>query len=397
MKIVKNTAFALVLSSLLIACNGKTSNKMKNDNNPTDSAKTVLAQGGDMFMLVGTYTSPAASKGIYVYKFNTDSGRADSVSMAEVENSSFLTLSADEQHVYSVSENGEGNSMAYAFSFDKKTGTLQLINFQNTKGSSPCYIETDAKGKMVVTANYGGGSVSVFETEKNGGLSPIKWYFEYMGSGADTVRQKSSHVHSVRFTPDGKYLFATDLGTDKVYRYAATGTVFEGQPLLSADDMEEIVVPAGTGARHLDFHPNGKYMYLLGELSGQVLVYDYDNGALTQKQTIAADTVGARGSADIHVSPDGRFVYASNRLQADGLAVFSVNQKDGTLTEVGYQLTGRHPRNFAITPNGKFLLVASRDDNKIQVFVIDSQTGLLTDTHQDILLSKPVCIKFAKM
>ena len=114
-------------------------------------------------------------------------------------------------------------------------------------------------------------------------------------------------------------------------------------------------------------------------------------------QTIAADTVGARGSADIHVSPDGRFVYASNRLQADGLAIFSINQEDGTLAKVGYQLTGRHPRNFAITPNGKYLLVASRDDNKIQVFSIDTQTGLLTDTNQDITLSKPVCIKFATM
>jgi 6-phosphogluconolactonase (cycloisomerase 2 family) len=163
------------------------------------------------------------------------------------------------------------------------------------------------------------------------------------------------------------------------------------------ESLKEFPVPAGTGPRHFDFHPNGRYVYLLGELSGQVLVFDYSSGMLTQKQTIASDTVGAHGSADIHVSPDGRFVYASNRLKADGIAIFTVNPDDGKLTKIGYQPTGLHPRNFAITPNGKYLLVACRDDNKIQVFSIDSKTGLLSDTHRDILLGKPVCVKFTSM
>jgi len=145
------------------------------------------------------------------------------------------------------------------------------------------------------------------------------------------------------------------------------------------------------------FHPNGKYMYVLGELSGEVLVYDYDSGNLELKQTAKSDTVGARGSADIHVSPDGRFLYSSNRLKDDGIAIFSINETDGTLTKVGYQLTAKHPRNFVITPNGKFLLVAGRDDNKIQVFTIDKEKGTLTDTNKDILIDKPVCLKFVGM
>lgn len=389
MNIKGKILIGLTMGVLLIACNGKKTDK------ENASSIVVNAVEGDMFMLVGTYTSPEGSKGVYVYKFNTDNGKADSISMVEVENPSFLTLSADEEFVYAVSENGKGNSTANAFSFDKKTGTLTFVNSQDTKGSGPCYIETDKEGKVVVTANYGGGSMSVFEIEKDRALTPLKWYFEFPGSGVDSVRQKSSHAHSVRFTPDGKYLLAADLGTDKVYIYSATGTVFEGQPLLSAKNENDIIAPAGTGPRHFDFHPNGKQMYLLGELSGQVLVYDYNDGVFTQKQSIAADTVGARGSADIHVSPDGRFLYASNRLQADGIAIFSINENNGTLTKVGYQLTGLHPRNFAITPNGKFLLVASRDDNKIQVFAIDPETGLLSDIQQDIIINKPVCIKFA--
>jgi 6-phosphogluconolactonase (cycloisomerase 2 family) len=126
------------------------------------------------------------------------------------------------------------------------------------------------------------------------------------------------------------------------------------------------------------------------------VVYDHHNGELTEKQVIEADTVGARGSADIHVSPDGRFLYASNRLQADGIAIFAIDPDEGTLTKVGYQPTAKHPRNFVITPNGKYLLVAGRDEDRIQVFTVDETNGLLSDTNQDILLSKPVCLQFAK-
>lgn len=200
----------------------------------------------------------------------------------------------------------------------------------------------------------------------------------------------------MRYAPDGKFLFAADLGTDKLYRFDVNDTPFEGQPSIRESSLREWSAPPETGPRHFDFHPDGsRFLYLLGELSGEVIVYDYNYGELKQKQVIAADTVGARGSADIHVSPDGCFLYASNRLQADGIAIFSIDPDDGTLIKAGYQLMGKHPRNFVITPNGKFLLAAARDDNKVQVFRIDTETGLLTDIRQDIYLSKPVCLKFA--
>jgi 6-phosphogluconolactonase len=380
---------------LLFSCNGKKNRKETSDKD--QQVAIQIPQTGEMYLLVGTYTSDEGSKGIYVYRFNTETGESEEVSVTEVANPSYLTLSPNEKFVYSVGENDEGDGAAYAFSFDKKTGRLVPINSQSTQSAGPCYITIDKKGKNVHTANYGGGSISSFQVKSDGGLSELVSLIRFKGSGPDTVRQKSPHVHCVRYSPDGKYLFATDLGTDKIYRMEAMEAVFEGQPAISESTLIAFVTPPGTGPRHFDFHPGEEYVYLLGELSGEVIVYDYNDGYLKIKQTIASDTVGARGSADIHVSPDGRFLYTSNRLKADGIAIFSINPDDGKLKKVGYQLTARHPRNFAITPNGKFLLVASRDDNKIQVFAINSETGLLTDTSQDILLNKPVCLKFASM
>ncbi|MGB4568616.1 MAG: lactonase family protein [Dysgonamonadaceae bacterium] len=366
----KSIIYVLSLIVLLFSCNGKKNRKGTSDKD--QQVAIQIPQTGEMYLLAGTYTSDEGSKGIYVYRFNTETGESEEVSVTEVANPSYLTLSPNEKFVYSVGENDEGDGAAYAFSFDKK-------------------------GKNVHTANYGGGSISSFQVKSDGGLSELVSLIRFKGSGPDTVRQKSPHVHCVRYSPDGKYLFATDLGTDKIYRMETMDAVFEGQPAISESTLIAFVTPPGTGPRHFDFHPGEEYVYLLGELSGEVIVYDYNDGYLKINQTIASDTVGARGSADIHVSPDGRFLYTSNRLKADGIAIFSINPDDGKLKKVGYQLTARHPRNFAITPNGKFLLVASRDDNKIQVFAINSETGLLTDTSQDILLNKPVCLKFASM
>ena len=362
-------------------------------NNPNDS----IVSEGEMYMLVGTYTSNEGSKGIYVYKFDTDTGNSDSISMVEVANPSYLVISPNGKFVYSVGENGGEDSFAHSFSFDKEKGKLKLLNSQHTHGSSPAYITLDIKGNNVITANYGGGSISQFNVNTDGTLSPLTNLFSFQGKGSDSIRQEKPHLHSVRYSPDGSYLFATDLGTDKIYRYKTIHSVFEGQPAILETDTAVFNTPAGTGPRHFDFHPNGLYFYVIGELSGQVIVYDYNLGDLQQKQIILADTLGAKGSADIHVSPNGRFLYASNRLKNDGIAIFSIDSQDGTLTKIGYQETVKHPRNFVITPNGKCLLVAGRDDNAIQVFSVDKETGMLSDTHQNILIDKPVCIKFTQL
>ena len=204
------------------------------------------------------------------------------------------------------------------------------------------------------------------------------------------------HLHCVRITPDGKYLLADDLGTDQIHK-------FNINPNANADNKEKFLtkgtpeafkVAPGSGPRHLIFNSDGKFAYLINEIGGTVIAFRYADGMLDEIQTVAADTVNAQGSGDIHLSPDGKYLYASNRLKADGVAIFKVDETNGTLTKVGYQLTGIHPRNFIITPNGKYLLVACRDTNVIQIFERDQATGLLTDIHGDIKVDKPVCLKF---
>lgn len=382
---------------MIFSCNGKKSDKTQGNKSEMDTTFAMKAGSENMFLMIGTYTSDEGSKGIYVHQFDTGMGNSEPISMVEIKNPSYLAISTDEKFVYSVGENNEEESSVSAFAFNKENGSLTLINSQGTRGSGPCYITIDRQSKNVHTANYGGGSISSFHVNNDGSISELNSLVQFKGSGQDSTRQKNSHLHSVRYSPDGLFLFAADLGTDKLYRFTNINAPFEGQPSFTESSLKEFSTPPGTGPRHFDFHPNGAYLYLMGELSGEVIVFDYNNGDITQKQIIAADTTGAKGSADIHVSPDGKFLYASNRLKNDGIAIFSINQDDGTLTKVGYQLTGRHPRNFVITPNGKYLLVACRDDNKIQIFKTDSNTGLLTDTNKDIQIDKPVCLKFAAM
>lgn len=383
-------------ASFLISCIGNKSSESSEADETQIGMSELQNVDGDLFLLVGTYTSDKGSKGIYVYNFNTETGLSDSISMVEVENPSYITVSPDINFVYSVSENENDNSAVSSFSFNREIGLLTPINSEPTLSGGPCYITLDSNGKSLHTANYGGGSISSFKVNNQGSISPVNSVLFFKGSGPDSERQEKPHLHSVMYSPDGRFLFAADLGTDKLYRMSVLDTPFEGQPSLQKESLKEFPVPAGTGPRHFDFHPDGgRFLYLLGELSGEVLVYDYNYGDPLLKQTIAADTTGARASADIHVSPDGRFLYASNRSKADGIAVFSITPEDGMLKKVGYQPTAKHPRNFVISPNGKYLLVASRDDNKIQIFKINSETGLLTNTSQDIIINKPVCLKFS--
>lgn len=394
---IRKTTIAIIMATLLLsACTGNRSGDAKRSNAPADKSLMAETAAGEIFLLVGTYTSGEGGKGIYLYRFDSGNGSTDSLSMVEADNPSYLAISPNEKYIYAVSENNGSNSAALAFSFDMQAAEMELLNSSPVNSAGPCYITVDEKGRNVHVANYGGGSIVSFQVKENGLLTPAVSENLFSGSGADPVRQEKPHLHCARYSPDGFYLFAADLGCDKLYRLSVNDTPFEGQPGLLENSLKEFVTPPGTGPRHFDFHPGeGRYLYLLGELSGQVIVYDYSFGELIQKQVIAADTTGARGSADIHVSPDGRFLYASNRLQADGIAIFSIDPDNGTLTKTGYQLTGKHPRNFVITPNGKFLLTACRDDNKIQVFRIDAETGLLTDTNQDIRINKPACLKFA--
>lgn len=342
----------------------------------------------ELCMLVGTYTG-GSSKGIYTFRFNQETGECHVLSSFELPNPSYLTTSTDGQFVYAVSEMEDTSAAVSALALDKKSGKLQLLNRERTWGAAPCYVTTN--GKCVLTANYSGGTMSVFPLLSNGKVEPVDSLFEGMANGPDPVRQNTPHLHCACFSPDGKYIFVTDFSADRILRYVVHPE--DAIPYASAEITE---VEAGSGPRHLTFHPKGDKAYLINELSGKIVAFNYTDGQLTPIQTITADTLAARGSADIHVSPDGKYLYASNRLKGDGIAIFAINPDDGTLAKAGYQPTGRHPRNFNITPNGKFLLVACRDSHCIQIYQRNETSGLLTRMQPDIAIDQPVCIQFVR-
>ena len=379
----KHILMSLCAGSLLLgACAGNGEQKM-----------SVSQEPDTLLMLVGSYAS-ADQEGIKTYRFNQETGEAVLAStLSGIENPSFLVPTEDGTHVYAVGETEKGFT-ANALALDTLTAGLTLLNSQSTGGAAPCHITVSPDGKFVLTANYMGANITVFPRLADGKLGEGH-VISFQGKGADKERQEQPHLHCVYFTPDGKLLLANDLGLDCIHAFPVKQTPgTKGTDLLDEAAAFDIELAPGSGPRHTCFDKQGKHAYLLTELSGEVVVWTYDGKTLTQQQVIKADTVGAKGSADIHLSPDGKFLYASNRLQADGVAIFKVSPSDGTLTKVGYQLTGIHPRNFTITPNGKYLLVACRDTNEIQVFARDTENGLLQDTGKTIHTDKPVCLQW---
>lgn len=321
-----------------------------------------------LYLLVGTYTS-GGSRGIYIYEFNPTTAQTEYIGVAEIPNPSYMT--AHGNMVYAVSENGDGTDAVSALRFE--AGRLEMVNSMPT-GGSPCNVA--ANGALVATANYTGGDISVFGVREDGGLTTLKQRLSLSDSS-------KSHMHCVKFSPDGKYLFASDLGTDAILRC----NVQDGT--LDASSMKTFEVAAGSGPRHFIFSKDGASLFLITEVSGQVMAFDYNGGELSQRQTIDVDPAHAHGSADIVLS--GRHLYASNRLKNDGVAILSVGRK---LHAQGYRTTGTHPRNLCLSPDGRFLLVSCRDSNAVQIFAVDSSTGVLTPTRRSVNVNTPVCAMF---
>lgn len=352
-----------------------------------------MAQNPIFYLLIGTYTK-GKSEGIYVYRFNPNRGEFTPISKIAASNPSYLAISKDQKYVYAVNENGgDTPGEVSAFAFDKTKGELKFLNKQPSGGDAPCYVSIDSTGKWIVVANYSGGNLSALKTNADGSLQPAAQTIGHEGYGVNVQRQEMPHVHSVVFSPDEQHLFSADLGNDRLYNYKFNPN--EATNPLSDADPAYNELPDGSGPRHFIFHPNKKYAYVINELLGNIVAYQYDGGRLTEIQTISSTTAGDkndRGSADIHITSDGKFLYASNRGQANDITIYKV-QTDGKLVEVGHQAVGIHPRNFIIDPTNRFLLVANRDSNNIQVFVINKNYGLLTDTGTKIDIDMPVCLK----
>lgn len=360
---------------------------------------TVLITGyiasKGQYMIVGTYDSPN-SEGVYVYKFDTASGSATVISHVKTSNPSFIAVSPDNKYVYAANENGDSTGKAgsvTSFSFDRKKGTLSLLSSQSTRGNHPCYVTVDKTGKWLLAGNYSSGNFTIFPLKSGLIAKPVKT-IDHKGSGPDTARQKSPHVHGIFMKKDNTGFFVTDLGTDKLMSYsfkAATGAIApSASPFID--------LGAGSGPRHLDFHPRLPLLYVLNELNGTVSVLKkWSNDAMAVIQNTPAFPLyfrGKAGSADIHISPDGKFLYCSNRGTLNNITIFSVDSS-GMLKWAGDQPTlGSKPRNFNFDPSGRYLLVANQDSDEIVIFKRDILTGLLTDTGNRVSVGKPVCIKW---
>lgn len=346
-------------------------------------------------LIIGAYTNNGKSKGMAVYRFYAETGRLAYLSQSpEVSNPSYLAVSNNNKFVYAVNENDNGEVSAFAF--EPKTGSMTFINKQPTLGGAPCYISVDKKQKNIFVANYSGGNIAVLPLKEDGSIGQAVQTIRDSGHGIDKDRQEKAHVHTAVLSPDEKYVLYTDLGNDKINITKYRGS--KENPLVPANPAYTSVTP-GYGPRHLAFSNDSKHLYLITEMGSSVVVFDYDNGKLKQKQNVTLlpdGFTGQTGAADIHISPDGRFLYASNRGDANDISVFSVNAETGQLTFVERKSTlGKGPRNFAIDPTGSFLLIANQNSDSVIVFKINKETGSLSPTANRIEIGMPVCLKFA--
>ena len=354
----------------------------------------LSGQAQQYYMFIGTYTT-GAGKGIYLYRFDAATGKATALGETDVENPSYLTFSPDGRFVYAVNENPSGIGGVTSLSFDSLTGSLRVLNRQSSEGEFPCYVSEDASGKWVMVANYGGGNLSAYRVASDGTLGASAQLIQHEGKGANQKRQEKPHVHSAVFAPDQHYLLSSDLGLDKVYVYDFRPD--EDSPLSPASTPYVPVRP-GSGPRHIDFSPDHRYMYLITELSGEVNVFGYSKGKFTPIErvpTVIKDTSADKGSADIHLSPDGKFLYASDRGSTNDIVVFEVHAGSGKLKRIGaVSCGGTTPRNFSIDPSGHYLVVANQTSSNVVIFKRDLQTGLLTPTGSPLQVGNPVCIKW---
>ena len=348
---------------------------------------------------VGTYTTNG-SKGIYEYTFNPGSGQLTAAGLAaETQNPSFLAIDPSHRFLYAVNEVGKYKNKSSggvsAFAIDRASGKLSLLKEVASGGADPCYVALDKTGKYVLVANYTGGSIAVFRVNADGSLGARSAFVQHKGSGPNKERQQGPHAHWIETTPDNRFAIAADLGLDEllVYHFDAS------HGALTANDPPFAKVEAGAGPRHLAFHPNGKFAYVINELQGTVSAFSYDatHGRLNPLENISTlpkDFSAENTTAEIEVHPSGKFLYASNRGH-DSIAAFAIDAQKGTLRLIDHFSTkGRTPRSFAIDPTGSWLLVANQNTGNVIVFRIDKRTGRLTAGGEEVKVPSPVCLKF---
>ncbi len=356
----------------------------------------------DQIIFIGTYTSLGA-EGIYTCQLNAATGQVVQTSVARDSgpNPSFVALHPNRKFLYSVSEvnsfgNDEsGGALAYSIGED---GVLTKVNEQSTVGTGPCHLVVDATGQYLIVANYNGGSVALFRITADGALSEACDFHQHQGGSAVVEsRQLEPHAHSVTISPDNRHVIVCDLGMDKVLVYRLD--LDNGKLILNEDSSTDS--RPGEGPRHFAFHPDGDAAFAINEIGMTISAYDFEprSGNLTETHwvsTVRPETTyseGRNSTADIHVSPDGKHIYGSNRGH-DTLVIYGYHRDSRMLYYIGHESTrGNTPRNFQIDPSGAWILAENQDSGTIQTFKRDAKSGKLTHSGYMISIPGPVCIQ----
>jgi 6-phosphogluconolactonase len=343
---------------------------------------------------------PQGSQGIYVSQFDDATGKlGQPILAAETANPGFLEIHPHKPHLYATARPATRDRNAAgavsAFSIDPASGTLTLLNTQSSGGAGPCHVTVDNTGKVLVVANYSGGSCGSLPINEDGSLGPMASFFQHEGSSVNPERQKEAHAHSANFDPGNQFAFVADLGLDKVLVYKVDTQTGQMAPHAPS----HIKLAPGAGPRHIHFHPTGQYAWVINELNSTLtgFSYDPDKGILTEIETVSTLPTGfdeKNSTAEVRVHPTGKFVYGSNRGH-NSIAVFTIDENTGKVSLVENEPTrGEIPRNFNIDPSGKWLLAANQNSDNITVFSIDQDTGALDFTGQEIRVAKPMCVRF---
>lgn len=361
-----------------------------------------------IYLYVGTFTrqrphSRGKAEGIYVYRADPTTGDLSlSQVMADVPNPSFLTLSPSKRFLYAVNANpeidGHPGGAVSAFAVDPTNGSLTYLNREASHGVGPCHVSVDQTERCVLVTNYGSGSVAVLPIQDNGRLTPASDVIQHEGAGADPQRQQGPHAHSLNLDPANRFALVCDLGLDKVLVYRFDPS--RGK-LTPHESQSWVQTRGGAGPRHLAFHPNGRFVYVINELNSTLMAFEYSaaDGTLREVQTVSTLPEGFTGEnscADVHVAPSGRFVYGSNRGH-DSIVIYGIDEGTGRLTYVGHESTrGQTPRNFTFDLAGTGLLAANQDSDTIVAYRVNQETGRLAFSRTVAEVASPVCLKFVR-
>lgn len=356
---------------------------------------THISAQKNYILAIGTYTNKGKSEGIYFFDWDTALGKTTQLSVTKVADPSYITISKNRKWLYAVSEYNDERAAVYSFFIQPKTLRLIETGKEEALGAAPCYIAVDSKNKYAFVANYTGGSVSVFPIQPNGAIRHASQRIQQKGSSVNSARQEKSHAHTAVIGFKEQFLFIQNLGSDKLSAYALN--INAARKPLSSRPVAVWKAAPGSGPRHIAIHPSKPFIYSVNELTATVTALTFKNKKFTELQTVLlpdSSFTGKNGAADIHISKDGKFLYASNRGDANEITVFAI-QQNGRLRKLQNQsVLGKTPRNFSIDPSGNFLLVANQNSDEIVVFKRNKTTGLLTETPMRISVGSPVCVQF---